>query len=272
MDIHEELERLGMSPKKVSVYLTLLQTQGCTATELSALSEIKRTTCMPILRQLVEEKLVSESRRGRWVVYTANDPKMILEEIQKRERLAKRILPELDALQEISGRRPVIRYHDGVAGARFSFSQLLKSEEREYYYYASIPRFTAVMGDSFLREFLAERKRLGIWANGIRVYDQDSSEPDFMQANEKNLRRVRYFPRPIGKYVACMNFTDDKIFITSIVGEAYGLIIESPGLTTLMKSIWQMVWDISLEHPEESGRNGETRHKKESIVSEPARP
>jgi hypothetical protein len=93
-----------------------------------------------------------------------------------------------------------------------------------------------------------------------------------MQANEKNLRRVRYFPRPIGKYVACMNFTDDKIFITSIVGEAYGLIIESPGLTTLMKSIWQMVWDISLEHPEESGRNGETRHKKESIVSEPARP
>ena len=261
MDINEELERLGMSPKKVSVYLALLQTQGCTATELSALSEIKRTTCMHLLRQLVAEKLVSESRRGRWVVYTANDPKMILEETQKRERLARRILPELNALQEISGHKPVIQYHDGVAGARFSFSQLLKSEEREYFYYASIPRFTAVMGDSFLREFLAERKRLGIWANGIRVYDQDFREPDFMQANERNLRRVRYFPKPIGKYVACTNFTDDKIFITSIVGEAYGLIIESPGLTSLMKSVWKMVWDISLEHPEERRKNGKSRQQ-----------
>ena len=255
MDIHEELERLGMSPKKVSVYLALLQTQGCTATELSALSEIKRTTCMHLLRQLVAEKLVSESRRGRWVVYTANDPRMILEETQKRERLAKRILPELNALQEISGHKPVIQYHDGVAGARFSFSQLLKSEEREYFYYASIPRFTAVMGDSFLRDFLSERKRLGIWANGIRVYDENFTDPDFMRAEEKDLRRVRYFPNPIDRYVACMNFTDDKIFITSVVGEAYGLIIESAGLTTLMKSIWKMVWDISVEHPEDNQKN-----------------
>ena len=255
MDIHEELERLGMSPKKVTVYLTLLQTKGCTVTELSALSEIKRTTCLPILSQLVEEKLVSESRRGRWVVYTANDPKMILEETQKRERLPKRILPELNALQEISGLKPVIQYHDGVKGARFSYSQLLKSEEREYFYYASIPHFATVMGESFLRDFLAERKRMGIWANGIRVYDEKFMDPDFMRADEGNLRRVRYLPNAIDHYVACMNFTDDKIFITSVVGEAYGLIIESAGLTTLMKSIWKMVWDISLEHPEESRKN-----------------
>lgn len=271
MDIQEELERLGMSPKKVSVYLTLLQTKGCTVTELSALSEIKRTTCLHILRQLVEEKLVSESRRGRWIVYTANDPKMILEETQKRERLARRLLPELNALQEISGQKPVIQYHDGVKGARFSFSQLLKSKEREYFYYASIPQFTAVMGDSFLRDFLAERKRLGIWANGIRVYDEEFKDPDFMKADEKNLRRVRYFPSPIGKYVACMNFTDDKIIITSVVGEAYGLIIESPGLTTLMKSIWKMVWDISLEHPEECQKNRGSLHG-ENVSSKPKRP
>ena len=104
MDIQEELERLGMSPKKVTAYLTLLQTTGCTVTELSALSEIKRTTCLHILSQLVEEKLVSESRRGRWVVYTANDPKMILEETEKRERLARRVLPELKEKEWESGR------------------------------------------------------------------------------------------------------------------------------------------------------------------------
>ena len=247
MEVQDKLEALGMSSKKSTIYLTLLQSGSCTVSEIAALAGIKRTTAQSILEPLLSEKLVSESRRGRWKVYSANKPEIMLTGLKSKENLIKEILPELNALYKVTGSKPVIQYFDGIEGARFAQRRLLESKERAYYYYASVREFSAILGNTFMKEFLEERKKRKIWANGIRNLEDNTVLPEYLRASKENLRRVRYFPNPINTEIPSINLTDNIIIITSTVAEAYGLIIESPTLTSLMKSIWKTVWDISVE-------------------------
>ena len=68
-----------------------------------------------------------------------------------------------------------------------------------------------------------------------------------MQPGEANLRNVRYFPRPMSDSVSGFYIYDDKIMVSSALKENYTVIIESRELFTLMKALWQCIWEISEE-------------------------
>ncbi len=54
---------------------------------------------------------------------------------------------------------------------------------------------------------------------------------------------MRYLPRPIFENVAGLYIYDHNVAVISALKESYAMIIESHELSTLLKNIWQCIWE-----------------------------
>ena len=120
----------------------------------------------------------------------------MLTSLKSKENLIKEILPELNALYKVTGSKPVIQYFDGIEGARFAQRRLLESKERAYYYYASVREFSVILGNTFMKEFLEERKKK---ANLVQRHSEHGRQYRFAgipQGQQGKFTAGTVFPQP----------------------------------------------------------------------------
>jgi hypothetical protein len=134
-----------------------------------------------------------------------------------------------------------------VEGIRYVDQQLLHIEDREYFAIGSLKGLIDVLGEEYLAWYVNERIKRKIWSHNIRVRDSSAGSLEYMTGDEKNLRRVRYFPKPVLDYVAAAYVADNKLFVISSINECYGLIINSPELAAMFKSVWDILWEVAEE-------------------------
>ena len=247
MNVKDQLEQLGIKGRTADVYLALLQLGSGTIMQIALNAEIKRTTCYSILEDLSLQGLVSQSYRGTRRIFSAENPAALLAVHKKRERQIMSALPQLEILYAASQNKPTLQYYEGVEGIRYVDQQLLHIEDKEYFAMGSLQGLLDVLGEDYLRWYVEERLSRKIWSNWIRVRDQGVSNHGYMDGTETNLRRVRYFPKPILDHVAAVYVADNKLFVISSINECYGLIINSPELAAMIKSVWDILWPIAEE-------------------------
>jgi hypothetical protein len=153
-------------------------------------------------------------------------------------------MPDLMALHNLEPRTPRIRYYEGVEGIKTVSEDILDVVSREYFYFGSMKDIIDVTGKEYQRTWVKRRIEKKIWSNAIRIREKEV--PDgFLKDGPANLRRLRYFPRVIPEDMVSLYIYDDKIAITAALRECYGLLIESRELAVLMKTVWQLVWEMA---------------------------
>ena len=197
--------------------------------------------------QLVNVELVGSKRR-----YTARDPQLIKQGASDRLRAIEALMPELQALYGISSVKPKISYFEGEMAARKVFDELSNIQGDHYCYFGSLAAQLAVEGPDNARTLTARRLKKGIRSRSIRTRSADLSEP-FM-AGEEYLREVRYFPQEMPESMPDIYIYDNSLAILATYREKYALIIESRELSDMMRTIWEIIWKISLEP--ENGNEG----------------
>jgi HTH-type transcriptional regulator, sugar sensing transcriptional regulator len=242
MDVESTLEELGLKGKKATVYLTVLKIGSGTATEIAALSSLKRPTCYDILDDLMGQGLVNQTHKGSRRYFSAEDPQRLLDNHRAKEEKIKNVLPQLTAFYDNASNKPTVRLYDGLEGIKKAEFEILDSTKCEYYYFGSLQSLESVLGKEFLKDLVAERVKRGIWSNALRVKSRELEGMPFMQDSEEFLRRVKYMPYPILGEIVTMTVTDNKVFILSSSKECYALIIESSEMVNLMKVIWHSCW------------------------------
>jgi len=70
----------------------------------------------------------------------------------------------------------------------------------------------------------------------------NADDPPAM-AGDNNYRRVRYLNKPVLGEVANLTLYDGKIAVCSSAQENYGMIIESREMHTILKLLWDCLWD-----------------------------
>lgn len=245
MDVQSTLEELGLKGKKATVYLTVLKIGSGTATEIAALSSLKRPTCYDILDDLMGQGLVNQTHKGSRRYFSAEDPQRLLENHRAKEEKIKGVLPQLTAFYDNATNKPNVRYYDGIEGIKKAEFEILDSSDCEYYYFGSLQSLDSVLGKEFLQSLVEERVKRGIWSNALRIKAHEMEGMPFMQDGKKFLRRVRYMTYPIFGEIVTMTVTDKKLFITSSSKECYALIIESAELVNLMKVVWHSCWQAA---------------------------
>ncbi len=135
MELSKRLEEAGLSKKESEVYIVLLKNGLIGGGNLAKLLNMDRTHTYNILRNLVNKGLASHITEGRKTLFRTTSPKNILNEIQKRERIIKSIIPDLLKLEKITHEKSTINILEGKAGLRAVVRMLFESKSKEVLVY-----------------------------------------------------------------------------------------------------------------------------------------
>lgn len=242
----DQLKQLGFNDRKAEIYLVLLQNGSGSATDLAAAANIKRTTAYDLLDELCAEQLASISFEGKKRIYTAESPGQLQLMIQQQMQKVDALLPGLSALYNSRSHKPKVRYYEGAEGMKRVNEELLKVKTGEYFYFGSMEGFVESSGKQYLEDFVRRRIRKKIWSNAIRIRSQEIDEP-YTLGSVENYRRVRYLSKPLELNVVNLTLFDGKVSISSTTKENYAMVIESHQVFTLLKYLWDYLWQIAEE-------------------------
>lgn len=148
----EKLRQFGLDEKETLVYLALLSLGPSPVRTVAAKSGVNRGTTYDILKKLREQGLATtfdkQGRDGKKQHFSAEPPEKILTAIEKKvsdlshlKDSIKDSLPELDAIYERAGAKPVSKYYEGVNGLRMVLSDVIQQSSKliskQYYVYSA---------------------------------------------------------------------------------------------------------------------------------------
>ena len=248
------LGQLGLSDKEAQIFLVTLELGIATAYEIAKKAKVKRTTTYAVLDQLVEKKFVFEMKKKTKKVYTTLQPYQLVKLWQEKEAqikqeidMIKGVLPELESLYNKSPRKPIIKYYEGREGVRDVHDELIKELEGDepLYYFTAVDYVEEMLGTEWFLDFIKRRVERGISTVGIRNKTKEVQRGPYVK-QKGYLRKYRF--APVGVVIPmALYIRGTMVGIVSSKQESYALLIESREYATLMKSLFDAMWQISEE-------------------------
>jgi sugar-specific transcriptional regulator TrmB len=241
--LKKSLEYIGFSQKEIVVYLALLELGKGTVTEISRKAGINRPTGYHVLSSLSAKELVKVSGKEPKQEYIAESPDQIeklllgkIEEDQKFINEARKIIPELKSIHNVSD-RPKVFFYEGKEGIEKVYEDTLTSSE-PIRAYATVDDMHNGLPNYF-PEYYKRRARAGIFIRAIVPKTEIGIERGAHDKEEK--REIAFVPRDKYYFSPEINIYDNKVMIASW-REKLGIIIESTEIADAMKKIYELSW------------------------------
>lgn len=168
------LEKLGLSSVEAKIYEVLLNNGALSIAALAEKTGLYRPQIYQYLPGLIQKDLVSESRRGKRKIYSAESPQQLekIAEDIKTEVLSN--IPELMQKYNVGANRPMISYFEGAHGISHVFDDMARtckkgdviyryesprdfSRNKKYYPPSYIKRFAT--GESEIEKFVITNEK-----------------------------------------------------------------------------------------------------------------
>ncbi len=125
--MEEELIEYGLTEKEAKLYIICLKTGEATANRLSELIDLPRSTVYDILQKLMNQGLVSTTIKRNKNHYIANNPKVLLKELDDKKYKIERVLPSLEKIQNQIHEKPIAEVYEGKKGIIFALDSILNN-------------------------------------------------------------------------------------------------------------------------------------------------
>lgn len=147
--ILKTLTQLGFSEKKINVYLACLKLGPSPVRKIAEEAKINRGSTYDILKNLIQDGLVSYYHKQKNQYFIAEDPKKLNHLVEERHQLLLEtkgriyaIIPQLKSVYENAQAKPVVKFYEGHAGAKTILLSVLETCKtngiKEYYAYSSV--------------------------------------------------------------------------------------------------------------------------------------
>lgn len=241
MDINL-LKNIGFSDKSAKVYLVLLGLGPSSVRKLSDSLDMNRGQVYEVLKELQEKEVVRFFKEDTKQLFVVDDPDSLRKLVDKKEQELKiihknvdKVIPELQALYNSGGNRPVAKYFKGENIKNILEDVLLvceNSEEKMYRVYSAEGVREHLYEDfpSFSDARIAKNIAVKVIATGVGGELRGLDERKWFKQNAKTPTYIFIYP---GK-TAYISF-DAK---DSLVG----VIIENEGICETQKMIFDQVW------------------------------
>ena len=237
--LQKKLEKLGFESKEATLYTALLELGEAGIVDIARKSGLKRTTVYHILDSLKLRGLVSQTKKGKKVIYIAEDPHSIGEDLKEKEKLFRKTLPELLSIANLMEKKPIIRYFEGLNGIKEVYKDELQQSDSELLCWWA--ESYEIFGDDFVIDYyMPERIKRKIWNRSI--VPESKYAHYHKQFDQKSLRQIRIAPLdPIFAELELSLYAKNKTSIKSFQ-EKFALIIESQALHNTLKNIFELQW------------------------------
>ncbi|OGE83364.1 MAG: hypothetical protein A2846_02790 [Candidatus Doudnabacteria bacterium RIFCSPHIGHO2_01_FULL_49_9] len=240
METIEVLEKIGLTDKEASVYLAVLELGTASVESIARKAETKRPTTYLVLDELQGKGLVSIVPRAKKSLYTAESPELILTEVNRKEELLKRFMPNMLALFNARTDKPQVLLFEGRDAVRGVYDKILSGKNVAWFstirdilsVYPDYPKKLnerAMTGDVSVRELLTKSKE------DIEYVKTMRHGPNFQQ----------HFATGAGEF-----FTDNCLYDGNVVFFYFqpaiaAIQISSQGIYKSLKSLYEFAWSAS---------------------------
>ncbi len=247
------LKEAGLTDNEAKVYLALLKKQRLTYSQLSEITNINRTTCYAVVKQLIQQGIVKADLGQPIVQLIAQPPQSIVDKLgQEQARIIKKT--EL-------AKRAVLEMEKIVPRPNFIEPKITYIEERdiERHLYkktdiwnkSTAPHDNTVWGfqDSLFEKqyrdyILWHWKRTSAEKIKVKLFSDDPKYSDVFSILPKE-RILRYWPKIID-LTASIWIWGDYIIILSIQEKpSYLLEIKEPLLAGNLRKFFQIMWQTT---------------------------
>ena len=232
------LVNIGFEQQEAKVYLSLLTLGEATVNDISKHSGVVRTSCYYTLQKLHKRGIAHPYVKRKVHYWGVEGPGWLMGRLEEQKNTLNSIMPQLLAMQAVSGAKPTFAYYEGTDGVRQILKDILK-EKRNLLSMSSLEDAVALLGQQF-RYFISKRITAGL---SVRYITNRSQETVAMQArDEKELRHTHFLPP--GKEIKNMNFIyGDKIAILSLNRKLpTGVIIKDPDIAHTQRILFEALW------------------------------
>ncbi len=240
------LEQLGLSPKEVKVYVTLLKEGPSSVRQMASATGINRGTVYDSLKNLQAMGLARFYNKETKQYFVAEPPVKLeelardrMDELKRADEKLARVIAELDSFYDGgSSREPVARMYEGADGIKVILLDVLASmeeaKEKEYFVYSSSAVRDAGLYAAF-PTYTAERLDARIRVKNISLGKGGSTagldERKWIPATEGSPTYILIYAGKVANI-----FLDNK-------GELVGLIIDNKGIYDTQKLLFASLWE-----------------------------
>ncbi|OIO18386.1 MAG: hypothetical protein COY69_02080 [Candidatus Magasanikbacteria bacterium CG_4_10_14_0_8_um_filter_32_14] len=241
MDINL-FKKIGFSDKSAKVYLVLLGLGPSSIRKLSDSLDMNRGQVYEILKELQEKEVVKFFREDTKQLFVADDPESLRKLVDKKEHELKiinksvdMVIPELQALYNSGGNRPVAKYFkdDDIKTILEDVLEACESsEEKMYRVYSAEGVREHLYEDfpSFSDARIAKNITVKVIATGNGGELRGLDERKWLKQESKTPTYIFIYP---GK-TAYISFDAKDNLV--------GVIIENVGICETQKMIFDQVW------------------------------
>jgi sugar-specific transcriptional regulator TrmB len=243
----KDLKQLGLTSKEAALYCVLVKHGPSEASELARRVQIPRTTVYDLAERLREKGLMSKTTRRGETLFVAEDPRFLFQRHSFLSSLAKRLADEFTKSEERRVSKPHISYFEGVRGLREIFEKTLLHRNLTMYQIVSTKDMLETLGTAFMKKYIKLRAARNIKNKAIIIPEGNIDDKKYgysSHTDSKYLRESRLGPKGMGP-IAMFMIYDDNVAIVSTERENFGFIVHSSDFATLMKGIFNVLWNIS---------------------------
>lgn len=239
----EDLEKIGLTKNEAKVYFALLELGLTSITALVKKTNLHKQIIYDNLERLQEKGLVSYVIKANRRYFNAVSPEKLMDffeeqkqEINKKEKIAKEILPELITLKEKAKEKQLASIYQGKKGIKSILESILK-QKGEVLVYGAEGRFKETFGH-YWTNYNKRREKLKI--KGKIIYNEKLKG----KREKLKLVQIKYIPKEFESPATTWIF-GDKVAIILWEEVPFAVLIESKEITKAYRSYFSLLWKLA---------------------------
>ncbi len=237
-DLQKTLIDSGLNKKEAQVYLTALELGRFSMTAISAKSRVKRPTCYLILEQLINKGLISKAPQPKKMMYVAEPPEKIEEELKKKYIGFRKSLPLLKTLGTRQKKNPEIQFFRGAKGVEAVYKQVLDDAPKQVCSILNTDRLFSVTGKEFLDDWIKKRTAKGIHIDSLMTIPNDKQY--FYESDPEILRKTTFF-KPTTALGGALWFYNNKVAFVSSKEDDFSFIVSSEEFRKTVQGVFEVL-------------------------------
>ena len=235
--LEQNLVEIGLNEKEAKVYLAALELGQSVVQDIAIKAGINRATAYFVIEVLMQMGLMSSFHKGKKQFFISADPDRLIEvleqekqKITKREENLKKLLPQLQSLNNKQKDRPVVKYYEGKEGINAMMDEYLKLAKGTINMAYSVDSLDKVFSQQEIQK--AKEKRVEKALKTKVIYTSDSKTLE----NTPLSSRIKV---PLDKFPIKSDIAvyDNKVRIASFGKRLLGIIIEDKEIAESMRAI-----------------------------------
>lgn len=246
MQYHELLTRIGLEPKASTVYLALLSLGPSPVRKIAVEAKINRGTTHQLLKELIDQGLVSYYHKQKRQYFIAEGPEKLLslaqqklDDLGKARDEIEKDLPTLKALGKNEPGKTIVRSYEGKQGIRTVLEEVLDvlgDKPNALYRAYSSSTIRDVLYQSFpsyTKERILRQIAVRVIAIGSGGEHQDLAERRWLATEE----RIPTYRLIYSNRIAVISQSSQN-------GELRAIVIEDPAIYQTEIILFDQLWEM----------------------------